>query len=564
MKHLELGGSAVSNIDRKPHESTTRTIWQALENSVEQWGSREAITFHGARVTYAEMLQHVDRLATGLLAAGIQPDDHVSIIFPLCPEWIYTHYALTTIGAIVVPININYKADEVRWVLKQGDVNAVIAADSFLNLDFLELLKSTDPALESGEVHSEQFPLIKRMFVFESGGDRGGPYTMRSLLSHEPSSDERARLAEIRAKQTADDPAYILFTSGSTARPKPAIVPHRAICGVGYYQAKGCGMGEGDRFLAMLTTFHIGGVVPCIASPHSVGATTCLVPAFEPRTVLETIERERCTASIGFDTMFTKLAGHPDFGRRDISSLKKATVACTPSAYDQLQKWYHFDCLGMTYGCTEGSSGMSLVMPGETDPEIRRNSNGRPHPGIEVRIVDTETGQVLPPNTPGEICFRGWNRFLGYYNMPEETAAAIDAEGFVHMGDYGWLNEQGYLYYRGRYKMMVKTGGENVSQREVEIFLEDNIPGAEFAQVVGVPDEVWGEAVVAFIQLRAGSTLTPEEIREHCRGKIAGFKIPKHVFILESKDWPILAVGRPDKHTLRKMALQRLGREELA
>ncbi|TAK37185.1 MAG: hypothetical protein EPO21_00110 [Chloroflexota bacterium] len=547
-------------ISEEPAEATRRTIWQALENSVELYGELDAIVYQETRVTYAQLRQQVDRLAAGLLASGIQPGDHVAIIFPAIPEWIYVHYALASIGAVIVPINFNYRADEVRWVLRQGDVAAIITLDSFRTIDFLELLHSVDPALKPGEVRSEQFPLIKRMFVLDSDAKRPGTSGRRTLPSHEPSPAERARLAEIRARQTADDACYILFTSGSTARPKPALLAHRTICGAGHYMARAVNVGKDDRVLQQWTTFHVGGIVPCIAMPHSVGAAICLLGAFEPGLVLEVAERERCTMTGGFDTNFTKIMDHPDFSTRDISSLKKCLAGCTPSYYDRLQAAFNFDLLVMTYGITEGGSAVAMVTPRDTDPEIRRSSNGRPHPGLEFRIIDPQTGRPVPAGTPGEIIFRGWAAFLGYYKMPEETAATIDADGFVHTGDFGWLDEQGYLYYRGRYKQMIKTGGENVSQREVEIFLEDNIPEVALAQVVGVPDETWGEAVVAFVQLRAGMRTTSDGIREACRGKIANFKIPKHVFLIDARDWPVLDVGRPDKHTLRQMAMERLGR----
>lgn len=553
----------MSAIREDPSAATSRTIWQSLERSAELYGDREAIVSQDSRVTYKGMLEHVDRLAAGLLSRGIQPGDHVAIVFPATPEWVYVHYALTTIGAVAVPINFNYKSEEARWVLKQGDVDSIITVDSMLSIDILDLFKSVDPALQPGDVNSEQFPLIKRMFVLESNAESGSTHSLRPLLAHGISEDEKRRLAAIRAKQTPDDACYIIFTSGSTARPKPALIPQRAVSGVGRYYAAAMDLGEEDRFLAALTTFHIGGPV-CIAAPHSVGASTHLIGVFDPGVILETCERERCTASGGFDTMFTKIMGHPDFGKRDISSFKKCFIACSPSYHDELRRAFKLDILAATYGCTEAAGAITFVMPDETDPEIRRSSNGRPHPGLEIRIVDPETGQAVSTGTPGELCFRGWSKFLGYYKMPEENAAAIDAEGFVHMGDYGFVDEKGYFYYRGRYKMMVKTGGENVSEKEVEIFLEDAVPSVEFAQVVGVPDPVWGEAVVAFVQLRPGISITPEEIREQCRGKIAGFKIPKHVWILEAQDWPILPVGRPDKHTLRKMAAERLGRAEVS
>ncbi|TAK31106.1 MAG: hypothetical protein EPO21_18185 [Chloroflexota bacterium] len=545
---------------QEPAPPTGWTTWQALENSVRLHTSREAVVYGDTRVTYAGLLDKVERLATGLLAAGIQPGDHVAFLMPSIPEWVYLHYALATIGAIAVPVNYMYRGDELRWVLRQADVTAIVTADGLAGVSFLELLEGIDSGLQPGEVHSEQFPLIKSMFVLDTKGEQGGAYSFRTLLSHEPSEAERARLAEVRSRVSPDDACFIIFTSGSTARPKPALVPHRAVCGAGHYFTRALQVTHDDRYLHMLPTFHIGGASCGIATPHAVGATMVTVGVFEPGLVLETIERERCTVTGGFDTHFAKIMAHPEFKTRDISSLRSSWAGCTPAFRVQLKKALKFEILTVSYGCTESAALCAISMPEDIDPEVLRNSNGRVLPGVEMRIIDPETGKPVAPGTLGEICFRGWNRFLGYYNMPEETAAALDAEGFLHMGDYGWLDEDNNIYYRGRYKMMIKTGGENVSEKEVEIFLEDNIPAVEFAQVVGVPDDVWGEAVVAFVQLKAGMISLPEEIRAQCRGKIAGFKIPKHVFILEAKDWPMLAVGRPDKHTLRKMAAERLGR----
>ncbi|TAK36410.1 MAG: hypothetical protein EPO21_03045 [Chloroflexota bacterium] len=552
----------MSRFDPEPVEATRQTIWQALESSVARFRDRPALLADpNVSVTYGEMLEQVDKLAAGLLAAGVRRGDHVAIFFPPILEWAYVHYALTTLGAIVVPVNINYKTEEVRWVLKQGDVSAIITLDTYRSFDFVGLLESVDPALKPGEVETAQFPLLKRIFVLNSQQEQGGPYSLRTLLAHEPSTDERAQLEKTRSDLAPADPCYIIFTSGSTARPKSALIPHRAVCGVGYYYGRAMKMTPEDRFVAALTTFHVAGLIPGIPMVHTHGGATCLAGMFDPGIWLQTVERHRCTAGGGFDTLMNKIMAHPDFKTRDISCFKKIHIGCTPSYYLELERAFNSDVIAMAYGCTEAGGIVAIVPPDETDLEIRRASNGYPLPGVEVKVVDHETGEPVPVGTPGELCFRGWNRLLEYYNMPEETAESIDAEGFIHMGDYGWMDERGLVYYRGRYKMMVKTGGENVSQREVEIFLEENVPSVEFAQVVGVPDDLWGEAVVSFVQLRAGVEATPEQIREQCRGKIAGFKIPKHVFVLMPKEWPMMTVGRPDKGALKQMAMERLGRK---
>jgi fatty-acyl-CoA synthase len=310
-----------------------------------------------------------------------------------------------------------------------------------------------------------------------------------------------------------------------------------------------------DRFLAMLPTFHTGGVSCDLSAPHLSGGCADLMGGFSPALALETIENSRSTVTVGFDTMWSKIMEAPGFGRADVSSLRRAVLAATPSYIERLQEVWQFDLFTTSYGSTESGTLAAIGPPWVTDEGTRRTTNGIPLPGVDLVVVDPETGRPCPPGVPGEICFRGWCRVIEYVGMPEETENSIDEDGYFHSGDYGSLDEDGFLSFRGRYKMMIKTGGENVAEREVEIFLEQELPPVRFAQVVGVPDPVWGEAVVAFVEL--SEDVDSETLRSMAVGKIAKYKIPKVFLPLSADDFPVLANGRPDKGALRRMAAER-------
>jgi fatty-acyl-CoA synthase len=278
------------------------------------------------------------------------------------------------------------------------------------------------------------------------------------------------------------------------------------------------------------------------------------VNEFVPDEIIQIIQEEKISQFGGFDAHFNAIQNHPDFKKYDLSSVKFILLAVGPEWYDKIDDIFPgAQIIAHHYGFTEGT-GVSQ-MPHETDYEVRKYTNGRPWPGIEVKVVDPATGQTRPPNEAGEICLRGWSRLQEYYKNPEENRKAIDSDGFFHSGDYGWMDEKGNLAYRGRYKMMIKTGGENVSEREVEMFLE-GLPGIRSVQVIGLPDPTWGEAVTAVIEKSAGAELTKEEVIDYCKGKIAGFKIPKKVLFIEESQWPLLGAGKVDKNKLKKWAAE--------
>jgi fatty-acyl-CoA synthase len=368
-------------------------------------------------------------------------------------------------------------------------------------------------------------------------------------------------LARLSSEVSSEDLAFILYTSGTTAFPKGAMRTQGSCLGMAYYMTTvPFRLTEQDLMLVFSPFFHIGGCIYNTLGSHLSGCPILLMKSFDPGQALELIHKYRVTFLGGFETHFHRLLKHPRFSSTDVSSVTKVRLATGPQWYDIVrQSGLGREIIAHHYGFTEGTG---VVMPAEeTDYETRRNANGKPFPGVELKITDPQTGQREPVGTPGEICLKGWTLFKGYYKMPKETQDAMDEEGFFHTGDYGWLDEKGYLYYRGRYKQMVKTGGENVSQREVEIFLEGH-PDIQAVQVIGLPDPEWGESVTAVIQTRSGQNLSLEQVKQFSKGKLSGFKIPKRVLIIQEQEWPITRVGKVDKIQLRRWAMRKIGIKE--
>jgi fatty-acyl-CoA synthase len=456
------------------------------------------------------------------------------------------------LGAVAVPINLTYEAKELGRVLTDAEPELVISIDAFDRLRCAQKLAIVDQALVDGATEVPALPSVRRVVILPV--DEPGwvdPHSRGHELIYGGDTLEPLDAAGVAA---ASDPAYIVSTTGTTAFPKAAECAHRTFAGTGTAFAAGLAMGPDDRYINFLPIFHVAGPAFLVAA-HGVGAAIHLTGFFEAGRVLEEIERGRCTCASGFPTNLTKLLGHPSFAGRDVTSFKKVNIGGTPAYHDHLRAAMDLELLTTVYGSTESGGTISMTDPDEADPVAARESNGTILPGIEVRIVDPETGLECPTGTLGEITFRGWARFLRYLPGTAPEDHSLDAEGFFHSGDRGYVDDSGHLFYRGRYKMMIKSGGENVSELEVEMFLEQELPGVEVAQVVGSPDPVWGEAVVAFIQPREQTAaLTSEQLRDLCRGKLAGFKIPRRFIVMGAGDWPLAPTGKIDKSELRRIA----------
>jgi fatty-acyl-CoA synthase len=531
--------------------NTRLSLWSMLQRSVESYDDRTAVQMGARGWTYRELHDRSLRSAAALAELGVGKGTRVAFIAHACPEWAVLHYALMRLGAVAVPINLAFEAEEIRHVLRVAEPELVVSIASFRGVDFAARLTRVEPGLVDGSTRVASLPSIRWVGVVPLTEDEWlDPASPSTAAVFGP---EGGPLAEPGGAAGPEDPSYIIFTSGSTAFPKPALCTHRAFLGAATGFEHALLMGPEDRFLTMLPTFHVGGVTCALTAPHLDGGCTDLMGGFDPVRALDTIQRSRSTCTVGFDTMWTKILGSAAYPGTDVSSLRKAVLACTPTYIDRLRELWHFDLFTTTYGSTESGTLAAMVPAWTENVELRTRTNGRPLPGLEIKVVDPETGDPVPPGELGEICFRGWCRVVEYVGMPEETAAAIDADGYFHSGDYGALDADGWLYFRGRYKQMIKSGGENVSEREVEVFLEDHLPQVEFAQVVGVTDDTWGEAVVAFVAL--SEPVGSEELRRACAGAISGFKIPKQFIPLDIDAFPVLANGRPDKNALRALAV---------
>ena len=542
--------------DRLAHDlldATQISLWEALRRTADLHPERPALVTPERSLSYAELAARVLRCAARLREMGVGRGTRVSLIFHNSIEWAVLHYALMRLGALAVPINLAYERDELRFVLERGRSELLIAVEQFRGADLAARLRTLDDDLRDGATRVESLPRLRRVVTLPIDGEdvardsRG----YRELYG----SDGDPQL-DVRSAVGGRDPAYILFTSGSTAFPKPVLLTNGGYVGAATMLCHAIDLQPTDRYLAFNTTFHTSGIVWNLGMTHLRGAAAHVLPYFEPRRALAEIERGRITLLGSFDVMFSKMMAAPEFANADKSSIVKSLPGATPSFLRNLYAQWDLGRFANIYGSTE-SHGLATITPAaQDDDDARFDANGMAPPGVEIAILDPESGRRCAPDEPGEICFRGWCRFVEYVGMPEETEKSVDAEGFFHSGDYGWLDAAGNLYFRGRYKMMVKTGGENVAEREVEIFLENVLEGCVHAEVVGAPHDVWGQVVAAFVEFSDERPRSSGALRETCKGRIAGFKIPRYFFPVERGSWPQLGSGRTDKHVLRARAAE--------
>ncbi len=528
--------------------NTQLSTWEMLWRTAQRVPDNAAIITGDTHISYWSLAAQTLRAAAALAELGVQKGSRVGFMFHPSPDWAVLHYALGRLGAIGVPINTSYMAAELEHLFTLAQPDLLITVDRFRGEDMAARL-SPVAARFAGISDTVVLPLDEDDWVAQSPA--------RDQVFGPANSEELEPSSEVEGT----DPAYIIFTSGSTAAPKPALIAHRGMVGAATGLQHALGLVPEDRFVASNPVFHTGGIVWNLTMPHLVGMTSCLVGVYETGKVLREMERSKITAMGAFDTKLTMMRNAPEYHTVDRSSVRKCNVGATGSFLRSVLPDWNWETVAQVYGSTE-SGGLGSITPRyETDPKVRYDANGRPMPGMEFVIKDPETGHRCASDEPGEICFRGWGTFIEYVGMPEATAEAFDHEGFFHSGDYGFMDEAGNLYFRGRYKLMIKTGGENVSEREVEIFCEDSLEAVKFAIVVGVPDPLWGEAVVAFVELHDGATETSDDLVEECRGRIANFKIPKRFFMVDEEDWPLLDSGRPDRHELRARAAALMGAE---
>ncbi|ATQ42413.1 AMP-binding protein [Caulobacter mirabilis] len=540
------------------------TIGEALAMAARRWPDAEALVsaHQGVRWTWSELLARADAFAAGLLALGLEPGDRVGVWGPNSAEWALAQFATARAGLIQVNINPAYRLSELEYTLNKVGVRALICAEAFKTSDYVGMVEALAPEIavaRPGALKAERIPTLTT--VIKMGAAPRSGWLAFADAPARASGEDQARLTEIGARLDRNDPINIQFTSGTTGLPKGATLSHRNILNNAQFVGAAMGLRAGDRLCIPVPLYHCFGMVMGNLACTVHGATM-VYPSegFDPLAVLSTVEKERCTGLHGVPTMFIAELEHPEFERFDLSSLRTGIMAGSPCPIEVMRKVIdrmNMREVGIAYGMTE-TSPVSFQTSVDDPVERRVSTVGRVQPHLEVKVVDA-FGNPVPRGEPGELCTRGYSVMLGYWDDPEKTAEAVDAEGWMHTGDLAVIDDEGYGNIVGRIKDMVIRGGENVYPREIEEFLFRH-PKVEDVQVVGVPDPKFGEELCAWVKLRAGETATQAEIVDFCRGQIAHYKVPRYVRFVEA--FPMTVTGKIQKFEIRAAMIAELGLAE--
>ncbi len=519
------------------------TIGVAFDRTVSAHPDHEALVvpFQDVRLTYRQLKGRVDRLARGLIGLGLAKGDRLGMWSPNNAEWVYVQFAAAKAGVILVNINPAYQTEELRFALSQSGCRALVSAPGFKSSDYTAMLATVRPSLP--ELEHVVFLGTPDWEELLAAGDR-------------VSADD---LAARGATLTNVDPINIQYTSGTTGFPKGATLSHRNILNNGHFLGEGFRYTEADRVCIPVPFYHcFGMVIGNLANLTHATTTVLPAPSFDPLSTLQALEAERCTSLLGVPTMFIAVLGHPEFHNFDLSSLRTGMMAGSPCPIEVMKQCVdemHMNEVTIGYGMTETSPVSTQTSP--DDPlEKRVASVGRVLPHIQVKGIEPTAGITVGRNEPGELCTKGYSVMLGYWNEPQKTAEAIDADSWMHSGDLAVMDDAGYVSIVGRIKDMVIRGGENIYPREVEEFLYTH-PDIVDVQVVGVPDPKYGEELVAWVRLREGAALTRDDVAAFCAGRIAHFKIPRYLHVTE--EFPMTVTGKIQKYKMREVSIDVLG-----
>ena len=540
------------------------TIPQHFAQIVTRFPDNEAVVSlpQQRRYTYLELKEEVDRLALGLHVMGYQRGDRIGIWSTNNIEWLLLQMATASIGVILVNINPAYRLRELAYALQRSEVQGLFLIPRFRRSNYVDMILELLPELaEEGEIHNEAFPQLRHVVLYdpeqpEKTASPGVGFALWQDVLLAGKSHEQSILERLTAGLDFDDPINIQYTSGTTGFPKAVVLTHHNILNNAWFSARAMHLTERDRLCVPVPFYHCFGMVLANLLCLSVGA--CIVIAcehFEPGLVLKAVNDEACTAIHGVPTMFIAQLEHPDFTRYDLTSLRTGIMAgapCAPALMRRVIDEMHCRQILIGYGETEASPLTHLTDP-EDDITRRTETVGTNLPHQEVKVVSTEYGHTVAIEEVGEICFRGYHVMRGYYGQPEKTAETIDKAGWLHSGDLGTMDAEGYVRITGRLKEMIIRGGENIYPREIEEFLF-TLPKVSQAAVFSIPDERWGEEVCAWIQLHPGETMTAEEIRELSRDRIAHYKIPKYIRFVD--EFPMTVTGKLQKFRMRELMIE--------
>ena len=533
------------------------TLGQLLDQTIARCGPQDAVVYadRDYRVSWYEFGEEVDRMARGLMALGVKRNEKIALWATNVPHWIALMFAAAKIGAILLPLNTSYKNAELDFALTQSDAENLFIISGFRDTDYIGIVYELIPELKEhprGALKSEKYPHLRRVFFLGPEKHRG-MYSLNELLAlavETPMADYLARQKEL----STHDVVNMQYTSGTTGFPKGVQLTHYNIANDGFWIGACQNFSAADRVCIPVPLFHCFGCVLGVMSCVNHGSTMVMVERYDAISVMMSIEKERCTAVYGVPTMYIALLDHPLFDRFNFSSLRTGLMSGSPCPVVRMQQCV--DRMNMRevcnpYGLTETGPVMTQTRYFETSIERKCKTIGQALPGIEVAIIDPETGEICDIDKQGEICCRGYNVMKGYYKMPEQTAACIDVNGWAHSGDIGRMDADGYYYITGRLKDLIIRGGENISPKEVEDFI-GQMPGVQDVQVIGVPSKKYGEQPGAFVIRSSGSDITEQDVIDFCRNKIAWFKVPKYVAFVD--EYPMTASQKIQKYKLREKA----------
>ncbi len=508
------------------------------------------------RFTYKQFNERVNQLAKGLLYIGIRPGEKIGIWANNVPDWTTLMFATAKIGAILVTINTNYKLLELEYLIKNADINTLFFVDSYRDSDFVKMITELVPELKSqarGTIKNAKFPKLKNVAVIGQQKHRGMYSTAELILIGSHIDD--IELESVKESTSCHDVTMMIYTSGTTGFPKGVMLSHHNILNNGYSVGECMKYSCKERLLVCVPLFHSFGNVLGICAIVAHGATLIFTEDFEPLMVFAAIQKEKCTAIYGVPTMFIDELNHPMFDMFDLRSLRTGIMAgavCPIETVKSVMTKMHVKDLIIVYGLTETSPGMTATRA-HNSAEKRATTVGFELPNVDVKIVDTKTGELCGVGEQGEICCRGYNIMKGYYNNQEATENVIDSEGWLHSGDLAVKLEDGFYRITGRITDVIIRGGENIYPREIENYLY-KMAQIETVEVVAVPSKKYGELVGAFIKVKVDATLSEEEVMDFCRGDIAHFKIPKYIFFVN--EFPTTASGKIQKYKLSKLAVK--------
>ncbi|UOE52984.1 AMP-binding protein [Cytobacillus oceanisediminis] len=532
------------------------TVGKLLEEKACLHPNHEAVVYadRGLRMSYKEFNEYCRHAAKGFMKLGLEKGEHIAAWSTNTPEWLTCQFSTGKMGAVLVTVNTNYQAAELEYLLKQSDSTTIVLMEKFRETSYIEMLYSIVPELkdsEPGQLKSKRLPFLKNVIVM---GEKRfpGTYSWEDIIRMGEAVTD-AELNERMESLDPDDAINMQYTSGTTGFPKGVMLTHNNIVNNGYNIANCMRLTKDDRLCIPVPFFHCFGCVLGTMACISVGATIVPVQEFSPKAVLQTVQDEKCTGLHGVPTMFIAELNDPDFSKYDLSTLRTGIMAgsnCPIEVMKDVIEKMGASEITIAYGQTESSP--VITQTRTDDPiELRVESVGRALPNVEVKIVEPGTNNEVPSGEQGELCTRGYHVMKGYYKNPDATKEAIDEEGWLHTGDLAVMDGNGYCKITGRLKDMIIRGGENIYPREIEEFLYTH-PAILDVQVVGVPDAVYGEEVVAWIIVKEGTELTTDGLREYCKGKISRHKIPRYIEF--TKDYPMTASGKIQKFRLREQA----------